>query len=132
MRRSCYSLCAGIGVLLAAHYLLNAAAPPPGPMSLEELAARAEERGLYWGGEGAIGLTGTRLIISTLPLAADYADVRVNNPYHPCWDRTIMVDLRLGAMIGNYEPGRAVAWNGMWVAGDPELIESFTGIRPQP
>src|SRR5438270_12960703 len=106
--------------LVLAGPLSLSARKPPGPRTAAEVAATAEQLGLYLVPDGT---TGGRVILAEQPLTLERAaTLWLHSPQHPRWIGTVAVYAGWRGMMDNYDPACSAVWGEFFVYGDPDLI----------
>src|SRR5690349_15936242 len=99
-------LALGLGLEFGLLYGGRAWSPPTpdGPATLAEVARLAEHVGLYARSDRCDGTVLNRLIVSDRPVSFRHAaNLRFNNPRHPCWSGLVAVCYPWQSLAQNYE-----------------------------
>jgi hypothetical protein len=100
----------------------------PGPQTMEQVVAVAQNLGLHYRSDRADGVIDSRLIVSEAPVTLERAVLLspARLPEDPQWFRTVAVyrsQRYLTYFPGVYE---LVAWGSFFLYGDPSLIKRLT------
>lgn len=117
-------------VAVLAAPLYRSVCKPVGPRTMDEVAAAAEQLGLFLVHDGTAG---GRVLLSEQPLTRERAATMwLHSPHHPRWIGTVAVYLGWRGMMGNYDPACSAVWGEFFLYGDPALIERLTGVATAP
>jgi hypothetical protein len=101
-----------------------------GPRTLQEAAALAEERGLFWrSGTNDGSLPACAIVVGTRPVTWERANgIRFHDgPRHPCWQDTAIVYSGWRDFLAGADPTASLVWGELFVYGDRRVIEKLTG-----
>jgi hypothetical protein len=104
---------------------------PPGPCTLQEVAAIADKLGLHHRSDELSGKVYYRLVVSDQPTTFDSVNrVRFGDLDHPCWRGTVAVSTPWRGFERYRHPAHGVVWGEFFLYGDPGVIRRLMSACP--
>jgi hypothetical protein len=123
--------CGALALLLLAYSGVWNRDQPPGPRTLQEVAAIAERLGLHHRSDVYSGDIQSRLVVADQPTTFEGVNRgHFGEPDHPCWRGMVAVCTPCKAYLRYTDPDHGVVWGDVFLYGDPALIRKLIAAHP--